>query len=98
MKLAYIAGKLRGQNISQNIALARKTAIKYWNLGYAVFCPHLNSGGLIGEAPEETFIAGNLEFLAKCDVIVMMKGWEGSNGAADELERAVELGIERVFE
>ena len=98
MRMIYIAGKLRGQNVSQNIALARKVAIKYWNKGDAVFCPHLNSGGMIGEAPEEIFIAGSLEILSHCNTIVMMKGWGKSEGAKDEFAFACERDLRVIFE
>ena len=99
MKLVYIAGRLNGQNIEQNIAAARKVAVKWWQTEiFAVFCPHLNSGDMIGEAPEQVFFDGNMEILSRCDMIVMMKGYETSKGSVKELDRAYELGINVVFE
>jgi len=90
----YIAGPLRNNdpNIqAANIKEAERVAIMYWNVRYNVFCPHLNSGGLIGLIDEKTAIRATLEELERSDIIVFLKGWASSDGSIDEHNRAVKL-------
>ena len=96
MKVAYIAGPYRGKThyeIEQNIRAAEAVAIKYWQLGYAVICPHKNTAHFDGLAPDEVWLKGDLEILKRCDLIVMVPGWEGSMGSRAEKELAEDLGI-----
>ncbi|HPQ72175.1 MAG TPA: DUF4406 domain-containing protein [bacterium] len=96
MKLAYVAGPYRGRthnDVAQNIAAAREVAAHLWSLGYAVICPHLNSAFMSGVAPEETFLRGGLEMVRRCDLIVLVDGWAGSQGTALEIEEARAHGI-----
>ncbi len=96
MKLAYVAGPYRGRthhDVAQNIAAAREVAAHLWSLGYAVICPHSNSAFMSGAAPEETFLAGYLEMLRRCDLVVLVDGWQASEGTAQEIEVARTRGI-----
>jgi len=96
MKIAYIAGPYRGRthnDIAENIWAARSIATRLWELGYAVICPHLNSAFMSGAAPEETFLEGGLEILRRCDLLVLVEGWQASKGTAREIEVARECGI-----
>jgi len=101
MKIAYIAGPYRADTINgivQNIRKAEDVAIKYWKKGYAVLCPHKNSSLFDGILPDDVWLKGNLEMLKRCDIIVMMQGWEKSKGAITEHELAYDLGIEVVYD
>ncbi len=101
MKIAYIAGKYRGNSdneVYENIQKARKVAIKYWKLGYAVICPAMNSAFMSGVCDEEVFLKGYLELVKVSDIVVMMKGWNGSEGAVTERLQAMEYGIKIVYE
>ena len=96
MKLAYVAGKYRGRThneIAQNIHAARSVATRLWELGYAVICPHTNSGFMSGVAAEEVFLEGGLEMLRRCDLLVLVDGWAGSEGTAIEIEEAKRIGL-----
>lgn len=99
MKIAFISMPYRGSHIEiqMNIVEAELVAMKYWALGYAVICPHLNSAHFEG-APEKVFLEGYLEILSRCDVIVMGYGWKHSEGAQKELALAVTLGLEIIYE
>ena len=100
MKVAYIAGPYRGETESAvvtNIRHAEKYAIKYWKLGYAVVCPHKNSALFGGLAPDEVWLAGDLEILGRCDVVVMIPGWTRSVGAVAEELHARRLGLEIIY-
>ena len=101
MRVAYIAGPYRAKNgrtVLENVRAAEKVAIKYWRLGYAVICPHKNTEFFDGLCPDSVWLEGDLEIVKRCDVIVMMVGYEESSGAKVELELAASCGIEIIFE
>jgi hypothetical protein len=101
VKIAYIAGPYRSDTVHgivENIYRAEAVAIKYWQLGYAVICPHKNTALFDGLLPDEVWLAGAIEILKRCDVIVMMKGWENSSGSRAELEIALKFGLEVIYE
>ena len=45
------------------------------------------------EIPAMSFINGDLEIIARCDAILMLPGWERSEGSQMEYRRATELGM-----
>ena len=101
MRVAYIAGPYRGKTESDvvaNIRHAEKYAIKYWQMGYAVICPHKNTALFGGLAPDEVWLKGDLEILNRCDVVVMIPGWWASFGAMDEEEFARKVGLNIIYE
>lgn len=101
MKVAYISGPYRSDSLEGvigNIARARAVALKYWKLGYAVICPHLNTALFDGACPDSVWLEGDIEILKRCDVIVMMVGYEKSKGAKAELAAAKAVGLEVIFE
>ncbi len=102
MKVVYIAGAYRGDGkpdtIYENIQIVRKYAKKYWRLGYAVFCPHMNSAFMDGACSDETFLEGSIEILKRCDVIVMLPNWEQSAGSVDEFNLANDVGLQIIHE
>jgi hypothetical protein len=94
MKVAYIAGPYRSATVHGiviNVRRAEAVALKYWKLGYAVICPHKNTSMFDGAAPDNVWLDGDLEILARCDTVVMMHGWEKSQGAREELRHAESL-------
>lgn len=102
MKLCYIAGPYRGKSKikiinwlqrQRNIRRARKAAEKLWKMGYAVLCPHLNTSNFDGLMPDETFLDGTLEMMKRCDLVVLVKGWEKSSGTLNEIKTAKTLKI-----
>ena len=102
MKVAYISGAYRGDgkpnSIFENIAIARQYALKYWRKGYAVICPHMNTAMMDGTCCDEVWLEGDLELLRRCDIIVMLPGWEESEGAKIEYLEAVRLGLKIIEE
>lgn len=101
MKMLYIAGKYRSNSIDgvkENIRVARQYAEKYWKLGYAVICPHTNSGTMEFGVPEHLLMQGDLEFIKRCDVIVMLPGWTESAGSRAEHELAVQRKLKIIYE
>lgn len=96
MKLAYTAGPYRAQNprgIVENIRKAEAVALELWRLGFAVVCPHKNTSLFDGAAPDEVWLRGDLVIVERCDLVVMIPGWEKSSGSRAERERALDLNI-----
>jgi hypothetical protein len=98
-KLVYVSGPYRAETINgvfENVYRARKHALYLWNLGYSVLCPHTNTAFMDGSLDDEAWLEGDLVMLARCDLIYMVPGWESSEGAKVELDRARESGIRRL--
>jgi hypothetical protein len=101
MKMLYIAGKYRSESIEgvkENIRVARLYAEKYWKLGYAVICPHTNSGTMEYDVDEKLLLEGDLEIIKRCDVIVMLPHWEESAGSRAEHELAIQCKLQIIYE
>jgi hypothetical protein len=102
MKLCYICGPYRHKEpvkINNNIAFARMYAEKYWRLGYAVLCPHMNSAHLDGVVADQQFLRAYTDvFVPLCDLLVVIPGFEKSIGSKLEIKRAKELKIEIIYE
>lgn len=101
MKVVYIASPYRSSTIRgtvENIRRAETVAIKYWKLGYAVICPHLNTALFDGILPDRIWILGDLEILTRCDVVVFCEGWSKSPGCNTEMYLAKDLDKEIIFD
>lgn len=87
--ILYISGPYSGDT-ENNIEKARKEAIRLWNAGHTVICPHMNTA-FLEEACQVThaeFVERDLLLIARCDGIVLLKDWEESKGACIELQYA----------
>jgi hypothetical protein len=97
VKVAYVSGPYRSKQgiygVYQYIQAAREVALDLWRQGYAVVCPHLNSALMDGAVPDAVFLAGDLEIMRRCDLVVMVPGWQHSEGACAEREEALRLGM-----
>ena len=87
--IVYVSGKYSG-NIDENIALARKVAIEVWESGNVALTPHLNTAHFEQDCKcsYDDYMNGYLDLVWKCDAILMLPGWEQSNGAIKELNLA----------
>lgn len=93
---AYVAGPYRSpseRGLFENIHRARLLAEFLWVRGLAVFCPHLNTAFMGGIVTDTDFIAGDLAWLECADLVVMVPGWQRSEGARAEYGYAIERGI-----
>lgn len=94
--VAYISGKYRAptiHGIHANIEAARWVAVDAWLAGMTALCPHMNSAYMDGIAPDTAFLDGDLELLRRCDLLILVPGWETSEGAKIERQEAVRRGI-----
>lgn len=96
LRVAYVCGAYHGMTPleqSQNMDKAREAAIELWRQGYVVICPHLNSAYLERYLPNVDFLGGYLQLIRRCDLVVLLPGWERSPGAGEERRLAEQMGI-----
>jgi hypothetical protein len=101
MKVMYIAGPYRAKTefeLVQNIREAERVAIRWWQKGWAVICPHKNTAHFGGLADDSIWLEGDKEILKRCDAMCVIKGWSKSSGTLAEIELAKELGIYTFFD
>lgn len=100
-EIVYIAGPYRADTIAgvvANIRAAEAVAAKYWRKGYAVICPHKNSGLMDGLCPDSVWLEGDITIMLRCDIVVMMQGYDRSKGAKDDLQAARNDDMEIIFD
>ena len=92
MKLVYIAGPYRGLNhfeTHRNINRAWEAAIAVIACpGCFPVVPHLNTAHMDESASPQYFLVGTLELMKRCDAVLLMEGWERSEGARAEYQKA----------
>ncbi len=91
----YIAGAITGADIQHQILLSGFVNAWLVNRGWAVFNPFgscMNDACLV--VPNEKWYAQDLEWLADCDALVLLPGWETSRGSNRELAQALEDDLE----
>ena len=98
MKAVYVAGAMNGsnilevlENIERGISLGGEVA-KY---GMAPFVPHFDVAfALRGiQLPMQFYYDYTMEFLTRCDCVVVCSKSENSTGTKNEIAKAKELGI-----
>ena len=97
----YIAGAYGAPTIfgrARNIYRAWRMAKRVWRDGHYAFCPHANSAFMDKCCPREQFLQGDIEFLYDCDVLLLLDGWEKSEGAKEERHIAIRHGKIILFE
>lgn len=96
MKAAYVAGPYRSATIRgtvENIRAAEGVALDLWRFGYAALTPHLNTALFDGACDDSVWLAGSLELLRRCDLVVVLPGYELSDGSMAEVNEASKRGI-----
>lgn len=94
--LLYVAGPYRGHSLAEvdhNIQTARRVAIAIWEQGHYAICPHLNTANFHDDCKvvdEGHYLRGYIKIVLRCDGVVMVPGWEGSEGAREERRVAIE--------
>jgi nucleoside 2-deoxyribosyltransferase len=96
IEVVYTAGPYRAKTASgivANIRRAEAIAVELWRMGYAAVCPHLNTALMDGLAPDHVWLNGDLKIMERCDAVVLIEGWENSQGTLAEIEHAKARGI-----
>ena len=94
----YLSGKYSGKhwwNRLVNIYRAWKITAIFWEGGFTVICPHLNTVFFEYKTKlsHTEYLKHDLEILSLCRGIIMMKGLENSVGARQEYEFAKLNGL-----
>jgi len=102
--VVYVAGPIRAPGVEpgtqdmwqvqQNVMRAMQVARDVWALGEtAAVCPHGNTIYFQGTLPDDTWLVGDLELLRRADAVIMVEGWEQSQGALAEHQEALDRFI-----
>lgn len=95
----YVAGPYRArtrQAVEFNIQAARAVGLLCCRKGWSPIIPHSNTSHLDAMDPsigDEFWLASTMELLRRCDAVVLVPGWERSQGTRDEIIEAEKLGI-----
>lgn len=99
--IVYVSGPYRSATeagVFANIMAAHAATVQVWRNGHTPLCPHLNSMFMGGAVSSEEFLAGDLELISHLapgvDILVLLPGWEQSEGSCMEAEHAVLRGLE----
>lgn len=91
MKKVYVAGAISSSNTEQSLKNIRKGIVmgaKLLKMGYSPYVPHLDyQFNLVQDEPidVEMYYQHDLEWLALCDCMLVLKGWENSRGVKNEI-------------
>ena len=102
MDSVYIAGPLTGstkEEQEQKIERAVKAAAGFYDMGYAVFCPHsqTSQGKYTRYINYDGWMANDIYWLEKCDKVAFLPDWRESKGASIEHMVAKGLGKEIIY-
>ena len=96
--VVYVAGAYRAKNgrtVNENIQAAKEVAITIWESGHVALCPHLNTANFedASALPDDVYLEGDLLLLTRCDALMLVPGWQESEGAVRERSFAIAYGI-----
>ena len=96
----YIAGPYTAPTADEqgkNIERARDAAAELYRKGHVPFSPHTMTAWFdhsYPDIPRKHYLETDLEWLELCDAILMLPGWQLSNGACAEHKLAESLGLQ----
>ncbi len=98
----YIAGPYRADDaagVQRNVRAASEEGAELLAAGYVPFVPHTMTHGWEdrGDITDEQFLAMDIQWLEVCDAVLVLPGWEQSNGTLGEMAHAGALGLEVFF-
>ena len=94
--MVYVCGPHRSitpEGVDLNIRAAETVSRKIFQAGAFSVCPHVITRGHEEAQGEEFWLRSTLDLLRKCDAIVILDGWEISEGCVREVQVARDLKI-----
>lgn len=95
-EVVYVAGPYRATTpwgVEQNVRRAEEVALELARRGYVPLCPHTMYRFFDGQCDDAFWLGGTLELMRRCDLVVMVDGWEASQGSRGEHAEAKRLRI-----
>ena len=96
MKVVYIAGPYRGRtpwDVETNIRKAEAIGLEVARMGFMPLIPHTMTRFFDKQCTSHFWIEGTLELLARCDAMIVLPGWENSDGTKGEIALAEKRNI-----
>jgi len=100
MKKVYVAGAYSANNVLDvlhNIRKGIQLSATVFKAGYAPFSPWLDYHFVLEDDNRELTVSHfydySMEFLKVCDAVLLVPGWEDSNGTKKEIEMANQMEI-----
>jgi len=105
MKTIYISGPM-SNTPNSNLEAFDEAEKQLKQLGYNVLNPHKICEELnirffeIGKIPtyEDYLKEDIIQMLSKCDTVLVLPGWRGSEGSKCEIANAIACGLDVVFD
>lgn len=95
--MIYISGAITKIGVMKATAIFNNTELKLKEQGYEVVNP-CRTNNTLPELDHDGYMAVSMAMLSLCDTIYMLKGWEDSDGAKEELQYAIEHGYTIIVE
>ena len=97
MKRVYVAGKYNGPDVLSVLSNMRRgidLSIQVIEIGMAPFSPWLDfQFGLQADIQMSVYKECSMAWVSVCDALILVPGWENSNGVKAEIEEAKKHGI-----
>lgn len=100
MQRVYVAGPYSADNVLsvlKNIGYGEKVCADLFGMGFAPFCPWHDKSYVMDrfdvDFTIEQFYDYSMVWLEVSDCVLVLRGWESSEGTLAEIQRAKELGI-----
>ena len=91
IKLVYVAGPYSAQEPSQvaiNIGQAWFAGRELVKMGLFPVIPHMNTAFFEGLQDYDFFLEGTFRLLSQCDAMLVLPGYENSDGTLREIRKA----------
>ncbi len=91
MIVFYTAGPYRALGAWRtelNIRIAENAAQMLRRHGQYVICPHTNCRYSDYDVRDEQYLAETMELMRRCDVVLVLPGWQDSAGTIGEINEA----------
>ena len=99
--MGYLSGPMSASRALDRVRhtfRALEVSHQLWEMGLLHYCPHANSPQIgTTDVAYETWMAMDLEVLRRCDWLLLIDGWNDSEGCKREFNVAMNLGIPVAF-
>jgi hypothetical protein len=88
--LVFISGPYRAEkpeDVLYNVRVATSAGSALLKAGYSVICPHsmTHEWDIKYDIPDDVFLRNGIVQLSKCDAMLVLPGWENSEGTKAEI-------------